>query len=157
MRMLALLVAAVLVTGCLNEAPPVANYTNNTPPPLQNLSNSTPFKYSKLQTDIIFVTFHHTDECTECLKIGNYTNNTLHEYYPGELASGKISYYDVNLDVEKDNEFVKRYNVYYQTFYMIVRNPDGETGKELAAVWNYEGDEQAFENYLMGQINGVWG
>ncbi|MFA5077379.1 MAG: nitrophenyl compound nitroreductase subunit ArsF family protein [Candidatus Micrarchaeia archaeon] len=152
MRLLALAMVGILVMGCLSDAPQHAN--NST---LVQNNTGTPFKYTKFQTDIVLVKFHRNYECAECVNIGVYTQNTLSKHYPSELASGKISYRDVNLDTDPNNEFAKRYNPYYQSLYIIVRNPDGETGRELGSAWGYANDAQGFENYLKGEIEGTWG
>jgi len=96
--------------------------------------------------------FHGTNQCTSCILLGQYAEETVNTYYSKELESGKVTFDHVNYDLPENNELVVKYGVTGSSLWLGVYAEDGFHKEENINVWYKLNDKQDFKSYLKGLI-----
>lgn len=101
--------------------------------------------------------FHGTSRCVSCLKIGEYINKTMTEYYTEQIYNQVIDYREINADLPENKEVAKKFKASGSSLY-INRIIGGKDNIEPdPAVWKLLNNEVNFKNHLKEKIDGYLG
>ena len=96
--------------------------------------------------------FHGTNQCTSCILLGEYAEETVNTYFSKELESGKVIFDHVNYDLPENNELAVNYGVTGSSLWLGVYAQDGFYKEENINVWYKLNDKQDYMSYLKGLI-----
>lgn len=147
---LALIVlAAVLMAGCTSQTGPVVSIV--TPAPASASASTLPAGVTVTKLEVLH--FHPTRGCATCTAIGEYANATVTKYFANELASGKVVFRHINIDLAENRAVVEQYKVTGSSLMFGVYTSDGTFyPEENIKVWYRTDDQQRFMDYLKGVI-----
>jgi len=141
----ALLMFSLVLTGCGNQT------QQNTAPSLQANASSVSTLAKADKIDI--VDFHGTHRCYSCQTIEQYTKETLEEYFPKELADGKITFQSINGELPENQAMVVKYQARGSSLFINAVRDGKDNIEEDTTVWRLVGDEQKFKAYFKGRID----
>lgn len=130
--------SALILSGC----------TANTDPKPASYAEADGLTIQKIEV----IHFHGTNQCTSCILLGQYAEETVNTYYSKELESGKVTFDHVNYDLPENNELVVKYGVTGSSLWLGVYAEDGFHKEENINVWYKLNDKQDFKSYLKGLI-----
>lgn len=98
--------------------------------------------------------FHGNRRCASCIKIENYTKETLDSLFEKEQNEGRILWRVVNTDVDSNQHFLKDYQLYTKSV-VLVDLHDGQQvrWKNLEKVWEYLNSKTSFGIYIRDEVN----
>jgi len=101
--------------------------------------------------------FYPSHRCSTCIAIGEYAEKTVNESFSNELASGKIEFREINIDLPENQVLVEKFQASGSALYInsIVDGQDNIV--EDVDVWRLTGDEAGFKSYLKGKIDHLLG
>jgi len=99
--------------------------------------------------------FHPTIRCHTCLTIEADAERAIKNNFPQQIAKESLMWMPFNLDDPVGEDFKKQFDVSGSTL-VIAKMQDGKVTefKKLEKVWQLVGDNQAFSEYVTGEING---
>jgi hypothetical protein len=104
--------------------------------------------------------FHPAQQCYSCRTLGEYANETIHMFFAPELASGKLVYREVNLNLPENADLVKKYEVTGSSLWIGVYNATGFYKEQNVNVWYKINNETEFKQYFQAivrdRLNGVF-
>lgn len=130
----------MLAAGC------VATVPARPPPatgPVLTLQNHTVTK-----TELVF--FHPVPGCDSCGRMGMYANETVTTYFSPELASGRLVFHDINLNLPENGEVAHRYGAYTQSLWIGEYDESGFHATEIVDIWYYAYNREDFMQFLRG-------
>lgn len=92
--------------------------------------------------------FHATRQCTSCIVLGEYAEETVNTYFAPELASGRIVFAHVNVDLPENRDIVEKYRPTGSSIWIGVYDGDGFHKEEDIKVWYRLGDRDEYMTYL---------
>ena len=95
---------------------------------------------------VLVVHFHRVQQCTCCINVGKWAEETIKLYYPEEYESGKIVYMDVC--VEENQEMARRYNAYGSSLYINVIRNGSDNIIDAVEVWSHCHDHDTYIEVL---------
>lgn len=101
--------------------------------------------------------FHRTQRCISCLTIGEYINKTMLEYFSGEIASGRIDYGEINIDLPENKDLAYKFQASGSSLFINAVRGENEDIQNVPEVWNWKSDEQIFNNNLKQKIDKLLG
>ena len=102
---------------------------------------------------VIVYYFHGNARCPSCIKIENYTNNALNEYFAKELDSDRLIFRPVNVDEKQNRHFVKDYGIYTRSVVIsLVKGGKEVKHQNLTKVWDYLWNSQKFYEYIRSEV-----
>lgn len=101
--------------------------------------------------------FHPTRRCSTCIAIGQYAEKTVNESFQGELASGKIEFKEINIDLPENQVLVEKFQASGSALYINSVIGGKDNIAEDADVWRLTNDEAGFKSYLKGKIDNLLG
>lgn len=125
MKILRIVFACFLVTLCVTDTP-------ESVPPVQ---------YPEL-AQVLVVHFHRIHQCTCCINVGMWAEETIIQYFPDEYASGKIVYMDVC--IEENPDMAKKYNAYGASLFINVIKEGNDTIIDALEVWEHCHDHDTY-------------
>jgi len=137
-----LIIPILLASGCTNQPDSTAVNTS------QTVNFSAPLLDNRLEV----FHFHATHQCTSCINVGKYAEETLSRYFQDELDSGKIVYKSINAELPENQEIVSKYGVTGASLWLGVYNSSGFFPEENIVVWYKTMDENAYLAYFRGVI-----
>jgi hypothetical protein len=103
--------------------------------------------------------FHPAQQCYSCRTLGEYSNETVNIFFAPELASGKLVFREVNLDLPENADLVKKYDVTGSSLWVGVYDANGFHKEQNVNVWYKINNETEFVQYLQPiireRLNGV--
>lgn len=105
------------------------------------------------ENKIVAYYFHVTVRCNTCHTIERYSKESLDEYFSGELASGKIEWRPVNVQLSENRHFVKDYKLFTRSLVLVlVQDGRQRTYKVLERTWDLVGQEKFFKQYVKKEV-----
>lgn len=102
---------------------------------------------------VIVYYFHSNFRCVNCYNIEEYTKEAIEKYFQKELVSGKISFKAINVDTTGNEHFTDDYKLYTKSVVLsLVRNGKEVKFDNLAKVWEYLRNKDAFQQYVKNEI-----
>ena len=96
--------------------------------------------------------FHRTQQCYSCKTLGAYAEETVNTYFAPEVASGKLVFAHVNIDLPENKELVEQYGPAGSSLWIGVYDKDGFHKEENVNVWYKIGNKEEYLAYLKGVI-----
>lgn len=135
--LLLILALAVLSAGCTTPVEPPGN----------------PETASSSAVEIVEIYhFHLTQQCYSCKTLGAYAEETVNTYFAPEVASGKVIFAHVNIDLPENKELVEQYGPAGSSLFIGVYDKDGFHKEENVNVWYKIGNKEEYLAYLKGVI-----
>ncbi len=99
--------------------------------------------------------FHTTFRCPTCRKIESLTASAVQKFFSAELASKKMTWKPVNIEVPENRHFADDFKLFTKSV-VIVDSKNGKTvrWKNLDRIWELVRDESAFTGYIKNEIAG---
>jgi hypothetical protein len=112
------------------------------------LTSADPLQVEKVEV----LHFHATRQCYSCITLGEYAEATVHTIFAPEVASGKMVFAHVNMDLPENKALVEQYGPTGSSLWIGVYTPDGFYKEEDVIVWYRIGDKDEYITYLKGVI-----
>ncbi len=96
--------------------------------------------------------FHGDQQCTSCIAVGDLAQDTVNEYFPHELASGKLSFQHINYDDPANKDIAGSYGVIGSSLWITTHDASGVHRQQDLDVWSLTGDKKAYMDHLSGII-----
>jgi len=97
--------------------------------------------------------FHGTHQCTSCITVGAYAEETVNTYFADEVKSGKITFAHINGDLPENGELVMKYGVTSASLWLGTYSKNGSfSAEQNINVWYKIEDKEAYMTYLKGVI-----
>ena len=101
---------------------------------------------------IIIANFHATQRCASCTALGRLSEKTVTEQFTNEIASGKMEFKSINVDLPENEEMMNLYQASGSSLYINAIKDGKDNIVKNMKVWQYLSDDQAFVNYLETQL-----
>ena len=107
----------------------------------------------KAAKTLIAYYFHGNFRCDNCRKIEQYSREAIEKYFVEELKTKKLTFTIINTDLSENKHFIEDYQLYTRSL-VIAEYKDGKQvrWKNLAKVWVYLNDKDAFYEYVRSEI-----
>jgi hypothetical protein len=143
-RAIPVLVTTILILSYLTIGIINAEEKNN-----EKTSSNT----DKVARILIAYYFHGNFRCDNCRKIEQYSQVAIEKYFVEELKTEKLAFTIINTDLPENKHFIEDYQLYTRSL-VIAEYKDGKQvrWKNLAKVWDYLNDKEAFYEYVRSEI-----
>jgi hypothetical protein len=149
--LLLFIVLSVIAAGCTTPVDTAIPVT----PDESNLENSGTSLFPPFQTSVEKVEiyhFHATRQCSSCIAVGAYAEETVNTSFAPEVASGKVVFGHVNMDLPENSALVEQYGPTGSSLWIGVYDDDGFHKEENVNVWYKIGNKDDYMTYLEGVI-----
>jgi hypothetical protein len=100
--------------------------------------------------------FHGTLRCPTCLKMEQYAREAIEETFASDVQSGRVQWQAVNYDESANEHFVKDYGLVASSLVIVSGEAvASDVWRRLDRVWDLNGDEQAFKNYVIDEVKNM--
>jgi hypothetical protein len=115
---------------------------------------SNPAKMINESGDTIVVYYlHTTGRCSTCLKMEKYTDEALKTFFAKELHAGRIEWKVLDVQLPKNNQFIKDYNLYTKSVVVSEMKAGKEIRwKNLDQIWMKANSKYAYMTYIKQEI-----
>ena len=98
---------------------------------------------------IVVYYFYTNFRCPTCYKIEQYTQEAVEKYFDKEIKAGTISFKAVNMEREKNQHYIKDYQLFSKAV-VISMIKEGKEVKfnNLTKIWEYVRDKEKFYEYI---------
>lgn len=96
--------------------------------------------------------FHASARCTSCITLEEYVKETVNEFFQEEIASGEISFQEVNVDLPENKDLSLKFKAVGSSLKINEIYDGTDHIEEDVRVWRYLGDKDGFKNYLKNRI-----
>ena len=103
------------------------------------------------------VNFHRTQRCWSCSTLGKLSEKTVNEKFADEVASGRVIFKAVNVELPENKEIVNLYRASGSSLYINAIKDGQDNISEDVTVWRLTTNEIQFKNYLRDKINNLLG
>lgn len=94
--------------------------------------------------------FYGKPRCATCVKIENYTKNTVES-----MKDKNVVYQGIDMEKPENSSMVKKYNLYTKSVVISKNNKGKEKWKNLDKIWLKVGNEQEFKKYITDEIKSI--
>ncbi|MDD1658239.1 MAG: nitrophenyl compound nitroreductase subunit ArsF family protein [Methanomicrobiales archaeon] len=146
--LLLLIALSVLAAGCTipaETATPDDSIIEN-----PETSLHPPFQTSVEKVEIYH--FHATRQCSSCITVGAYAAETVNTSFAPEVASGKVVFGHVNMELPENRALVERYGPTGASLWIGIYDGNGFHKEENVNVWYKIGNRDDYVTYLEGVI-----
>jgi len=147
------IIMIVLVGLIINELVPKDNV--NSPDETAVVAEEKEIPDVKKADRIEVINFHATQRCVSCTTLGKLSEKTITERFANEVASGKIIFKSVNVELRKNTEIVNLYQASGSSLYINAVKDGKNNIVQNVKVWQYLSDEIAFTNYLETKLRSL--
>lgn len=109
------------------------------------------------ESRVVTVTYFTTDvRCPSCLRIEEWTRQTVESRFPEQVAAGTLAFHLVNTDRPENRHFIEDYRLVSKT--VIVQEIDNGVPGEwvnLQEVWTLLSNRSEFESLVAGVVAGM--
>jgi hypothetical protein len=104
-------------------------------------------------TKVIAYYFHVTARCTTCRTIESYSREVIERKFVADIASDRLQYKLVNVQLPENRHFVKDYQLFTKSL-VLVRFDKGRQVeyKVLNETWELAGDKSAMQRYVEREV-----
>jgi thiol-disulfide isomerase/thioredoxin len=88
--------------------------------------------------------FHGDQQCTSCIAVGDLAEETVKEYFPRELASGKLSFRHINFDDPVNRDIAAAYGVTGSSLWITSYDANGVNRLQDMDVWYLTWDKTKY-------------
>lgn len=121
---------------------------------LFSLNNPVLAKDDKSASKVVVYYFHGTFRCYSCNMIEKNTKEVIEESFKDALASGKLEFKPVNIEVRGNEHFVKEYKLYSKAVVLsLVKEGKEVRSENLAEIWQHSRNKKAFSEYIVKEVN----
>ncbi len=144
-------VAAMVVfcAGCTDDGGAVRSAPANAP---ENTAETEVTYIGSNVEKIELYHFHGDRNCTSCVVLGNFAEETIKEWYASELESGKLVFNHVNFDAAENSDLVEQYRPTGSSLWIGVYDANGFYKQELIAPWYMINNKNQFITYIKSVI-----
>jgi len=96
--------------------------------------------------------FHGTHQCYSCITVGDYAEETVNRYFAQELATGRVTFSHVNVELPENQELAEKYEVTSASLWIGVYDYSGFHKEQNTDVWYKISDKEEYMSYLKGII-----
>ena len=97
--------------------------------------------------------FHGNFRCPTCKKMELYAREAIEQYFAAQLKSGAVVFLPINIDESENEHFVQDYQLVTRSLVLVKYENGKQTAwKNLPAIWQKVGDQQAFFDYVKSEI-----
>jgi len=97
--------------------------------------------------------FHGNQQCSSCIAVGKFAEETVNTYFADELKSGKVVFAHVNAQLPENLELARKYDVSGSSLWIGVYDSQGFHPEQNTNVWYKISDKQDYMTYLKGIID----
>jgi hypothetical protein len=97
--------------------------------------------------------FHATRQCDSCIALGEYAEATVTTFYAPEVASGKLVFGHINMDLPENRALVEQYGPTGSSLWIGVYDETGFHKEENLNVWYKLGNKDEYMAYLKDVID----
>ena len=98
--------------------------------------------------------FHATKRCNTCRTIESYAEEAIRTGFPEYIASGKIEWQTINLDIPENEHYVEDYELATRTVVLVeMENGTDKRWARLDRVWELVHNKEDFLNYIREETN----
>jgi hypothetical protein len=106
-------------------------------------------------TKVIAYYFHVTARCTTCRTIEAYSREAIVNHFKNDLASGRLEWQVVNIELPQNEHFVKDYQLFAKSVVLVhIANGKQQSYKTLNDVWELVDDKAKFQEYIEKEVRG---
>lgn len=122
-------------------------------PPAVSAAQSSAPPAAGAPAKVIAYYFHVTVRCTTCRNIEEYSREVIQSRFAEPLASGKLEWRLVNVQLPENEHFVDDYKLYTKSL-VLVRTGGGlpDEYKVLHRTWDLVGDKPAMQDYVENEV-----
>lgn len=103
---------------------------------------------------VIAYYFHGNFRCDSCLKIENYSRETIEQNFKNELSSGRLVFKVINVEEKGNEHFTNDYQLYTKSLVVTLIKGGKEVKYEnLKKVWEYLNNQSQFHDYVKSGID----
>jgi hypothetical protein len=100
--------------------------------------------------------FHGNMRCSTCLKLEQYSREAIENNFKDDLASGKLEFKAVNVEMSGNGHFADDYQLYTRSLVLsLVKDSKEVKFKNLTKIWEYVGNKQKFYDYVKEEIQSL--
>ncbi|MEI7856359.1 MAG: nitrophenyl compound nitroreductase subunit ArsF family protein [Methanomicrobiales archaeon] len=129
-----------------------AGCTNSSPSDAVLFPSTSPIPANTTVDRVEVIHFHGNNQCISCIAVGNLAEETVKEYFPRELASGKLSFRHVNFDDTANKNIVASYGITGSSLWITMYDANGVHRLQDLDVWYLTGDKERSRAYLASVI-----
>lgn len=97
--------------------------------------------------------FHGNRRCHTCVTIEEYIKEAVNGYFEEEMKSGKVKWAAINYDEEKNEHYLKDFNMFNQTLILIkYKNGKQTEWKDCEKIWELVRDRDKFLDYVKKEV-----
>jgi hypothetical protein len=97
--------------------------------------------------------FHGNFRCPTCKKMEQYSRESIELNFAQQLKSGALVFQPINIDEPENQHFVQDYQLVTKSLVLVkYENGKQKAWKNLPAIWQKVGDQQAFFEYVKSEI-----
>jgi hypothetical protein len=107
----------------------------------------------KAAKTLIAYYFHGNFRCDNCRKIEQYSREAIEKYFVEALKTKRLTFTIINTDLSENKHFIEDYQLYTRSLVIAEYKDDKQVRwKNLAKVWDYLNDKDAFYEYVRSEI-----
>ncbi len=100
--------------------------------------------------DVVY--FHRTERCDSCIWAGQTSGNTVAKYFAGELASGRVTFREVDVQKPENMAVTAKYGASGSSLFLDYVSGGKDNIVEAQETYPYVGNEAKFSGILRGMI-----
>ena len=147
---LAILLSTFALLGCTQTTQTDASIVQAQSQVIDNnfVSSLQPSKVTKVEV----YHFHRTAQCTSCITVGKYAEETINAYFAKQLMDGNIIFGHINIQLPENEALASKYGATGSSLMIGVYDEKGFHAEQNSNVWYKTGNKQEYMLYLKGVI-----
>jgi len=103
--------------------------------------------------NLVVYYFHGDFRCPSCIKIEQYTKESVEENFKAKIQSGQIVFGAINVDKKENAHYIQDYQLYTKSVIVsMVKNGKQVKWKNLPRVWELLSNKAGFLSYIKKEI-----
>lgn len=106
-----------------------------------------------MQDGAVAYYFHGTMRCPTCQKLEQYARQAIENDFKDELASGKLVFRSVNVDLKENGHFIDDYKLFTKSLVLsLVKDGVEVKSKNLQRIWELVGNKEKYSAYVSAEV-----